>query len=84
MVSRVYSVDKGNGSPLLQYKGFDRQYNRPSVLVALVLEEDVVETYFLDDTEEARKEFARYLAENNDEGVRDALGFYRRVASATC
>lgn len=74
MISRTYTVDDGS---LRCYKGFDRTYTPARLsLVALVRDEDVVQVYALDDNEEARAEFFRYL---RDEGKHaDCIGIYRR------
>lgn len=66
-MSRIYNVREHDGN-IESYKGFDRNYfTQPIELVALVKEEDVVETYMVDNNEQARTEFARYFTQQREE-----------------
>lgn len=77
MVSRTWTIDEGEGDDLRCYKGFNRNF-APAELqtVALVACEDTVVMYALDDTQQARQEFFRYLKEEGQEA--DCIGIYQR------
>lgn len=68
MLSRTFTVDV-SGLDLDEevhcYKGFNRQYE-DAPYIALVQEEDVVETWALDDSAHALAELKRYYAKNKE------------------
>jgi hypothetical protein len=79
MISRVYTVHRNVEEQSVTYKGFDRKYIASEMeLVALVQEEDCVDVYVLDDTQVARREFIRYLSDENREHLK-LIGIYKRT-----
>lgn len=74
MISRTYTVDDGDGNELRCYKGFNLNFvNAP--VIAVVLWNGEAEFFALDEGEEAREQFLRYIV---TEGEKYDVKFYHR------
>jgi hypothetical protein len=78
MISRIYTVHR-EPNEMVTYKGFDCKFKPSEMdLVALVQNEDSIDTYVLDDTQLARNEFVRFIADEGDENLK-IIGIYKRA-----
>jgi hypothetical protein len=76
VISRVYSVDHGDGSSILPYKGFNKNFDEEVPYIALVKDEGNIEAWALDDSAHAAGELVRYYEDTNSHGNWQLLGVF--------
>lgn len=78
MISRTFTVDHNDGTPLLAYKGFNRNFDQDQVVpyIALVKDEDSIEAWALDDSAHACGQLVQYYEDTNTHSNWVLLGVF--------